>query len=355
DVTGEPLGNSSATYGYHVDYRTDDPLTLPYWLVTSTGASGRETRTVYARLGLLNLFDYGLIVTDTITLKSNTLVDGYDSRLGPYSETNSDRNVKIGTTSIAEPSIWLGSDMEVTGDVLAGIGGDVYEVITNPSGDADTGPWYNLPNPWTFEPIPITVPEAISSGSIGAGSPWVDYGGFQSLILGAPGVLTYYRYDSINVPNSHRLIFRGPVEMHVTGDLGLNQGATMFVGDPLDLTIPSSLIVYLNGALSGGNSNGINNLSRIPANFRIFGTGLPYERWVIHNSGDFFGVYYAPNADIEIKAQGEVYGSVSGNSFELKSGAGGGANVGLHYDVDLANLGQYDIGFGIERWWEIAE
>ena len=79
DTTGS-LPNSMAAYNYHVDYFPDDLLTPgvvdEYWLVTSTGTSGRETRKVFARLGIVNLFDYGLIVTDIIKLLNNNLIDG---------------------------------------------------------------------------------------------------------------------------------------------------------------------------------------------------------------------------------------------------------------------------------------
>jgi len=292
-------------------------------------------------------------------LKSNTLVDAYNSGpfgLDKYGPPNAGLYLRIGTTSIADDMIWLGSDTVVTGDVLAGIGGDVYEVITNPSGDAVTGPWYNLPEPWSFEPIsvPPYMPSS-SEESINSGSKWVDYDGFQTIILGQLGVPTYLRYDNINVPNSHRLIFRGPVELYVPGDITLNNSAEIFVGDPLDLAIPSSLIIYLDGDLRAGNSNGINNLSEWPRNFRLFGTGPPVQDWDIQNSGEFFGVYYGPNADITIYAQGGVYGSVSGLRFELKSGAGGGADVGLHYDHDLSSISAYDTGFGIDRLWEKSD
>lgn len=148
----------------------------------------------------------------------------------------------------------------------------------------------------------------------------------------------------------HKLIFVGPVEIRVAGNIILNNSAEMFVGDPMDLTVPSSLIIYLDGNLRAGNSNGINNLSRIPANFWLYGTGLPYQDWDIQNSGDFYGVYYGPNADIEIYAKGEVFGSVSGWRFVLK--ADPGSDNGLHYDVALADLHQYDTGFAIDRWWE---
>ena len=94
------------------------------------------------------------------------------------------------------------------------------------------------------------------------------------------------------------------------------------------------------------NGGAINNLSQIPARFRLFGTGSGGQRWTIDNSGYYYGVYYGPNATIETKQNSQFFGSISGYKFNLKS------NSGLHYDHDLSNMTEYDMGFGIYRWWE---
>jgi len=344
DVSDQPLNNSNATYSYKVRGPYTE-LLEPYWTIESIGKLGTQQKTVYATLGVRNMLDYGLIVTDSIDLKSNVLVDGYDSRLGPYSVTNSHGYIRIGSTSIADKSIWLGSLTRVTGDVLAGIGGDVYEVITNPSRDAITGPWYNLPEPWSFEPITITVPGSIPNlGNIRQ----VDFVG-PSITLGVPGTHTYYRYNNINVPTGRSLIFVGDVEIHITGDLDLNNTAAIFVGDPLNPTVPARAVIYLDGDLGVANGAAINNLSRVPHNFRLFGTGPPPQNWDIRNSGDYYGVYYGPNANIHTYATAQFYGSVSGHEFVLNS------DGGLHYDYDLSNLTEYDTGFGIDRLWEKSD
>jgi hypothetical protein len=340
------LNNNNATYNYKVQGPFTE-LSEPYWLVESTGILGSQQKTVYATLGIRNLFDYGLIVTDQIKLLNNNLVDGYNTSLGPYSVTNSRQYIRIGTTSIDDKAIWLGQDTVITGDVLAGIGGVVDgsndSVIWNPSGDATTGPWYNLPEPWYFEPIDITVPESIpNSGNIRA----VDFVG-PSITLGTPGILKYYRYNNIDVPNGRNLIFVGDVEIHITGYLWLKNSATLYVGDPLNPTVPASVVIYLDGNLDVGTFSAINNLSEIPAMFRLFGTGQPYQSWAINNTGEYYGVYYGPNANIDVRGGAQFYGSVSGHQFVLNS-----SGAALHYDHDLSNMSQYDTGFGIDRMWE---
>jgi hypothetical protein len=308
-----------------------------------------------------NLFDYGLIVTDSIDLKNDTLVDGYNSGMGLYNygdtlpdgSPNAYRNVKIGTTyGGTETKIILHNNVVVTGQVLVGVGGSAEEgsiIDERPDGGANTGGYSVLPEAWLWDLdlLDITVPESIPPDTITAS----DFTN-STLIVGLPDTVTYLRYNSINIPNSNNLIFRGQVEMHVTGSIRIGTNGQMFVGDPLAETpplTPDSLIVYLDGDLNAGNSNGINNLSRVPANFRLFGTGSD-QLWNIKNEGDFYGTYYGPNADIRIFAKGEVFGSVSGRSFELK--AEPGEDYGLHYDIALSNLSGYDVGFGIDRWWD---
>jgi hypothetical protein len=154
DVVDEPLDNSYARYSYHVDGPLMDPATdEDYWLITSTGEAGQKVRTVYAMTTITNLFDYALIVTDTITLHEGSLLDGYNSLFG-YPSPPATYDLKIGTTSILENRIDLKNNVVVDGDVLIGIGGDLDVVIKEtPEGGATTGLRYALPTPHVFEEI----------------------------------------------------------------------------------------------------------------------------------------------------------------------------------------------------------
>jgi len=368
DVVDQPLNNSNATYSYRILPRTSEPYlyvqpltgeTIRYRVIESTGELGTQQKTVYATIGIRNLFDYGLIVTDTIDLKSDTLVDGYDTNLGPYTDppdyTNSHNYIRIGTTSIADNAIWLHQNTQVTGDILAGIGGDIYEVIEEtPAGGSITGPWYNLPEPWYFQPIIIPEEPFIPASSIGESTPWDGTGSYRIPEV-VTGETTYFQFDNIDVPTGRRLIFLGPVVIVVNQNLELDNAANLFVGEP-DATMPnyglsSSVTIYLNGNLLVRNGGNINNLSRIPLNFQLFGTGTNPggEDWEIRNSGDYYGIYYGPNANIRTYAVAEFFGAVSGHEFILFNGGR------LHYDRALSNIIGYDTGFGIDRLWEKSE
>lgn len=338
------LPNSGASYNYLIQGPLSGPTDF-YWLIKSTGTTDRQTKIVYAQTGLRNLFDYALIVTDKIVLKAGTTVDWYDSSGTPPAQYN----LKIGTNSIISPpagGIDLGTGSIVRGDVLVGIGGDPDIVIREGGGGAITGLRYSLSEPFVFKQInaPTSYDATITPPT-----------GNNSNITAPAGYTLENPYtietSSISIGQSGRLTVVGHVALHVTGDMSFGQAAELYVGDPNvppgdPSFIPSSLDIYLDGNLYGQNAGGINNLSQIPGYFKLLGTGDPYQHWDIKNSRTFYGVYYGPNADIIIRADADIYGSVSGHSYDMRNSGN------MHYDVKLADLSPYDIGFGIDRWWE---
>ena len=245
----------------------------------------------------------------------------------------------IGTTYAGdEYKIFLRNYVTVKGDVIVGVGGNPDEIIWDQATPgATTGPRYPMNESWEFETI--NVPDCGPSlGSLNKKDFTPDY------TIGEPGVVTNVKYDDILIPNGGVLKIVGDVNLCVTGKLDLDQSAQLIVEDE-----PwSSVKIYLYGDLSVGQSALINNETKKPRNFWLFGTGTSpsFEKWTINNGGNYYGVYYGPNANITVKQSAVFYGSISGNNFTL-------AQSGMvHYDKDLEGVSQYDTGFGIDRWWE---
>ena len=324
------LENTDSTFSYTIQGPLPDPISGDsYWEIISTGTSNRGTKTIHARARVTNLFDYALIVNEEIILKSDTLLDAYDSFVG-YNPANPSPFFMIGTNSLESPpagGITLNNGVVVKGDLLVGVGGNPEELIVDHG--ATTGNRYALAAPFAFQPIP--VPE--TGASLGDLSD-------PNLKIGALGATTLVTYNDIIIPNDGILDLEGEVYLNILGDLTLHQGAAMRV-------LPgSSAQIYLNGDLVGGNSNGINNMTVIPGNFKLFGTSDKFQDWTIQNGGAFYGVYYAPMANIIFKAKADLFGSVSGHSFDLR------ATGNMHYDTKLSELVGFDTGFAIYRWWE---
>ena len=63
-------------------------------------------------------------------------------------------------------------------------------------------------------------------------------------------------------------------------------------------------------------------------------------------NGDFAGIVYAPNADVDVNGNGNVSGAIVGDNITLVG------NAAFHYDVNLKN--KEDGGtMAIGRWREL--
>jgi len=255
-VTDEPLANSDATFSYTV---TGD-LGNNYF-VECIGSSGQATKTVNAILRLQGLFDNAITAKNTITLKTGTTVDGYDSS----NPSAGDVPVKIATSSEDEGSISLKPGTSVDGDMLLGIAG-YYPDVTPPI----------LP----------------AMGAIDFQEATLDLEPEQS-----------GQYSLMNVKNNGQMVIDGgDVVLHITGDMWFGQGTELIIREG------SSLTVYLDGNFTAGNSSGITNETQVPSTFALYGTGES-QKFELKAKSDWFGVIYAPNAEITIKAGANTYGA----------------------------------------------
>ena len=100
--------------------------------------------------------------------------------------------------------------------------------------------------------------------------------------------------------------------------------------------------------------NGTTTLPANPDRCRILGTRTTaqiaanqLQNWVFDGDGYISAAVYAPRADIAMKGNGHIYGSVVGNSFKLN---GNGAR---HQDESLSRLRSSGI-WGLDKWREIT-
>jgi hypothetical protein len=318
-----------------------------YYRIDSTGTSGREQRTVHAMSSMTSRFEYALFVTNNITFREGTTIDGYDTRDSViYGGANSGLGVQIGSnTSEARQGtggtegIELKSGVTVIGDVAVGAGAEPEEVIEAEPGQI-TGSTYAMGEPYDWAEIEMPTAYDISlSGTALSFSQTTE-------TIGIGGTLTPLGEQivecvgTMTIGNSGMLEVNGDVRLHVTGDLNLGQSAGISV------MASSSLWIYLDGAFDSTQSNILNNTTMYPANFILYGTGTEEVNWDIGNSGVFYGVIYAPNANLLVREGGDIYGAVAGRSADL-SQAGN-----LRYDMALANPVIFPAGYVIDRWWE---
>ncbi len=319
------LPNCDAVFSYSV---TGD-LASGY-TISSVGTAGQAQKTVYATLELEGLFEHAILTKGNMILKPNTLVDGYNSQ----DPLDTDVEVNIGTQSTADSSIVLNSGVTVEGDVIVGVGGDPDTVIKDlgaTTGDQLSGT--------VKDPLPLITPPALPDWG-------VDITATGETVTLDPA--KNGQYGNITVTKGTDIgaleISGGDVVLYITGNIDLGESCEIIVrGD-------SSLSLYIDGDIHCRTNSVINNEihPEDPMKFQLYGTSESTQFFDIKAKTTWSAVIYAPNADIDLYANGDFYGSVVADSFELKAGGN------YHYDEALREVEVDDEGvrFVVKRWHE---
>jgi hypothetical protein len=328
-ATNVGLPNSAAVYSVQTDYDGTDG-----YLITSVGTDRNRSRTLNAKLRVKGLFDNAVQCRSGITLKAGTVIDTVDSTIS-LDPADCDEKVVIGTNSIDPDMVILNNGVVVNGDVVVVVGGDTSTVIKDLGGTYDKS--YSLSAPVEFPPV--SAPSLIGPDStikIASGEMTLGPGGDYP----ATG-----RFDGISMKNGTTLRVIGDCTLYITGDVAMGQSSEII----LDQTKGATLTLYLDGDWNSGNNSGINNATEVPLNFKLFGTGPAGQKIDLKAKSEFYGVIYAPDADLTLFSGGDIYGSFATNNFELKNPAS------FLYDVSLKTVSVVDEGtrFVIERWREL--
>ncbi len=319
-ATNQTLPNCDATFSYTVTGSLGGGYS-----VESTGKCGRAEKRSNAGLKLQGTFEQAIFTQGNLTLKAGTLVDGYNSNDPSIHEVE----LLIGTNSILPDSIVLNSGVVVDGDVVVGAGGDVEEVVA--CSGTIAGDKYAAP--LATDLLLVTPPGLADKGKINVHGKTVtlgpnDSGRYDEIVLKRavnPGILE---------------IAGGDVVLHIINNIDMGEDCEIIVRPDASLTS------YLGGNLSANNNAGINN-QNTPAHFKLYGTGAG-QTLDIKAKGNVSGAVYAPNADITIMANGDVYGAFVGKSFQMNSGGN------FYYDEALKEVGINDdaVRFVETQWSE---
>jgi hypothetical protein len=327
-VTNATLPYTDSVYSVKTGYGATDG-----YQIVSVGTDRNRTRTVNATLRLKGLFENAIQCRDNIILKAGTVIDTIDSTIS-MDPADCDEKAIIGTNSVEADSVILNNGVVVDGDVVVGVGGDTSTVIKDLGATMDKS--YALSTSVEFAPVSApslfgpdtTIGVKIGEKTIGPGGDYPATG----------------RFSGISLKNGTTLRVIGDCTLYITGNVDMGQSSQII----LDADKGAKLTLYLDGNWVSDNSADINNETALPLSFKLYGTGSVGQIIDIKAKGEFYGVIYAPDADLTMFSGGNIYGSFVTSNFELKNPAK------FLYDASLKTISVYDEGarFVVSRWNE---
>ena len=314
EATNESLPYCEAAFSYTV---TGNPGTG--YTIESVGASGIAERKVVCILKPQGPFEFAVFAEDGAELKNSALVDWFNFDAD-------DEILKFGTNSIASGAFSFKNSSTINGDVVVGVGGNP-DVVIDDFGANITGDTSALRESNVLPPI--AVPQ------------WLESLPSSGTITNDSTVTNSAKYSSINLTNSKTLLIDGEVILYVTGEIILGNSAEVQIDND------SSLILYLGGDLEGKNSSTINNLTQEAKKLQIYCLDS-CENMLFKNSSDFYGVIYAPNAEVIMNNSANVYGAVVARDFEQMNSST------FNYDASLrdASVNDEAVRFIVTNWQE---
>jgi hypothetical protein len=323
-TTIQSLPNCDSVFSYSItsDYGSS-------YTVTSVGSCGSITAKVYAVVGLQGLFNMAILAKERLSHSPNTSVDGYNSA----DPLDTEFDVDIGTTSILNDQIILGSGTVINGDVFVGVGGNPKTVIG--AGGTVTGQKYAM----TLEPyLPVINPPSLTAQGTDLSAKGT------TVILNPAESGTYTKIDLSNGERNPGIleIQGGNVVLHITGNIDMGNSCEIIVRPG------SSLTLYVDGDIYTDNSSGINNQAGNVDDFTLYGNSTSSQIFSLKAKSMVFGTVYAPNADITLYPNLEMYGAIVGKNVAFKSGSA------FYYDEAVRNVTADDEGvrFVVQRWHE---
>ena len=314
EATNESLPNCDAVYSYTI---TGNPGTG--YTIECVGTSGYTERKVSCTLKPEGPFEFAVFAEDGAELKNSAVVDWYNFGAD-------DEILKLGTNSIASGAFTFKNSSTINGDVVVGVGGNP-DIVIDDFGANITGDTRTMTERNTLPPI--EVPD------------WLDSLPSDGTIQNDETVTNSAKYSDINLKNNKTLLIDGDVTLYVTGEIILGNSAE------IEIDNDASLILYLGGDFEGKNSSAVNNLTQESKKLQIYCLDS-CENMQFKNSSDFYGVIYAPNAEVLMNNSANIYGAVVAKNFEqMNSGT-------FNYDASLRDSDVNDeaVHFVVTNWHE---
>lgn len=312
EAANQSLPYCDAVFSYTVTGNSSDGYTIE-----SIGASGNAERKIVCVLKPQGPFEFAVFTDQGAELKNSALVDWFNF-------SADDENLKVGTNSVASGAFSLKNSSTINGDVVVGIGGNP-DVVIDDFGATITGETRALREANVL--TPVEVPD------------WLDSLPSGGSIQNDTTISNSSKYSDINLKNNMTLLIDRNIALYITGDITLGNSAEIQIDND------ASLILYLGGDFEGKNSSTVNNLTQEAKKLQIYCLDS-CENMLFKNSTDFYGVIYAPNAEVILDNSANLYGAVVARDFEQKNSGT------FNYDASLrdASVNDEAVRFVVTNW-----
>lgn len=246
------------------------------------------------------LYNAAVGARSDLTIDNDALVDSYDSGLGPYGGANIDTN----------GNVHADGDVSITNNsTVQGFGSAAGTVTTGTGGTATQGTASGVP-PQGFPSVPCPVGAYTPAASLPPG-PYSYNESTGNLVIDNTSVQLpageyYFGTVSVTKPNGHL----GPIP---------GSDVTIFVGGTLTT-----------GQQARMNDNGL------PIELTVYGCGSTTHAWDFDQNSQIWATIYAPDDDITLRNDSDVYGALVGRNVVIHQGGTG--PVSVHYDEQLSGV-----------------
>ena len=289
----------------------------------------------------------GTLSTSTIAFSSAGTVDSYDSSIGLYSAQTPTYSAIVSAAAVpattnATATVVL-TNAQVKGYVASlysggpsvSSSGRVYGPSSPASPKVDASRVSSSPYQPLFDIRTISGGTTLSTPALNS-----------TTTLGTPTDTTpaVYRYASLDMTGSTKIIIDGPVRLIVAGNfyVGLHGGTPSIevsTNGTLEIFTGSDIAIY---------GNGLNNLTHDPKALALYGTNA-LTAPDMNTTVAFYGVIYTPTGTFKVLSNNAIYGAIVAKQLTFS----GTAPV-IHYDLNLRNVvfSGIDTPFSISNWRE---
>jgi hypothetical protein len=293
----------------------------------STGmiGTGNAELSLVVQRGERGVAGLGVFSNGFVTLGPGSLLDAYDSSSGAYATQTDKSGAALGSNAGVSITGTLLKPTTIKGDVTPGM----EEVVLTKGSVTITGS--------TASAFAVTELPAVEVPDIELASPLV-HGSPYPLVIpsGASG------YQSLTVQAGAQVIIQGPAQVEL-GALALASTAQLSFDTsqgPVELYVGDTLDLASGSLLSSSSTHPEDVLIQVP--------GPTAQTVNLRASGAFHGVIYAPEAQVVVGGELELFGAVVASDLTFE----GSARV--HFDKNLAELAAQE-ALPVALSWRLVE